>query len=143
MFNSYSRLNYADAFASDKRRTEMAGRKNDKDEREGMTRRKFIAGAAMAPLAARAWVAEAASSGGSLLLVGTQTTAGSKGIYSYLWNATTGDMSSQLLAAEVEMPTFLVLAPGGNHVYSANELPQGDGKVTGFRLDRSARKLTE
>ncbi len=121
----------------------MAGRKNDKDEMEGMTRRKFIAGAAMAPLAARAWVAEAASPGGSLLLVGTQTTAGSKGIYSYLWNATTGDVSSQLLAAEVEMPTFLALAPGGHHVYSANELAQGDGKVTGFSLDRSTRKLTE
>jgi 6-phosphogluconolactonase len=122
----------------------MAERKNDKDGIEGMTRRKFIVGAAIAPLTARAWVADAASAGdGSLLLVGTQTTAGSKGIYSYIWNAASGDLSSQLLAAEVEMPTFLALAPDGHHVYSANELPEGNGKVTGFRLDRSTRKLTE
>ena len=122
----------------------MTERGKNRVEVAGITRRKFIAGAAIAPLAAKAWMADAASSGGgNLLLVGTQTTAGSKGIYSYVWNAASGNMSSQLLAAEVEMPTFLAMAPDGHHVYSANELTQGDGKVTGFRLDRSARKLTE
>jgi len=122
----------------------MAKRSKDMVRVEGMTRRKFIAGAAITPFAAEAWMAEAASASNThLLLVGTQTTAGSKGIYSYLWNAASGDMSSQILAAEVAMPTFLAMAPGGQHVYSANELPEGDGKVTGFRLDRAARKLME
>ena len=94
-----------------------------------MSRRKFIAGAAIAPLAAKGWLAEAATGGdGSLLLVGTQTTAGSKGIYSYIWNAATGDMSSQLLAAEVEMPTFLALAPDGHHVYPPTSFRRGTEK---------------
>jgi 6-phosphogluconolactonase len=122
----------------------MTERSKDRVGVASMTRRDFIAGAAIAPLAAKAWVADAATGGSSnLMLVGTQTTAGSKGIYSYLWNAASGNMSSQLLAAEAEMPTFLAMAPDGHFVYSANELPQGDGKVTGFRLDRAARKLTE
>lgn len=122
----------------------MAERKNGKDGTEDITRRKFVAGAAIAPFAAKAWMAEvAASGGGNLLLVGTQTTAGSKGIYSYVWNAASGDMSAQQVAVEVEMPTFLAIAPDGHHVYSANELTEGDGKVTGFSLDRATRKLTE
>jgi len=122
----------------------MAERGKDEVGVKGITRRKFIAGAAIAPLAAKTWMADAAVTGGaSLLLVGTQTTAGSKGIYSYVWNAASGDMSSQLLAAAVEMPTFLAMAPDSHNIYSANELTQGDGKVTGFRLDRTTRKLTE
>ncbi len=110
----------------------------------GVSRRSFVAGAAMASLAARGWMAQAADQGDRrTLLVGTQTNAGSKGIYSYRWNATTGDMVEQAVAAEVAMPTFIVLAPDGKRVYSANELEKGNGKVTGFTLDRATRKLTE
>lgn len=110
----------------------------------GVSRRRFIAGAALASLAARGWMAEAAvAAERNILLVGTQTTAGSRGIYSYRWNAVTGDMDAQTLAVEVAMPTFLALAPDGRHVYSANELTSGPGNVTGFRLDRARRKLTE
>lgn len=111
---------------------------------DGVSRRGFVAGAAIASMAARGWLAEAATTApAKILLVGTQTTAGSKGIYSYQWNAATGDMTAQELAAAVAMPTFLALSPDGLHVYCTDELEPGPGQVTGFRLDRAARKLTE
>ena len=40
-------------------------------------------------------------------------------------------MSEQALAAEVEMPTFLVLAPDGKHLYAANETEEFHGKKSG------------
>ncbi|HVJ08795.1 MAG TPA: lactonase family protein [Acidisarcina sp.] len=126
----------------------------DWDEKQGMrgeheiSRRRVVAAAVLAPLAARGWLVEAATAGERrILLVGTQTTEGSRGIYSYRWDAAKGEMEEQVLAAEVAMPTFVALAPGGRHVYCTNELGEGlgggPGKVTGFRLDRATRKLTE
>lgn len=119
-------------------------RKEQTRPQGSISRRSVLMGTALAPLAARAWLAEAAKAGErTLLLVGTQTTAGSKGIYSYRWNAATGEMEAQALAAEATMPTFLTLAPGGRQVYAANELSDGPGRVTGFRLDWAGRRLTE
>ncbi|MFY9939802.1 MAG: hypothetical protein WAK33_23160, partial [Silvibacterium sp.] len=60
-------------------------------------RRKVLQGLAVAPLAARAWWAEAASADFSLtasaatLFVGTQTKGSSKGIYAYKWDAEKGE----------------------------------------------------
>ena len=94
-------------------------------------RRKFVSGMAIAPFAARAWAKETMSKE-HLLFVGTQTTPGtSKGIYTYRWNPSTGELSEQQLAAEVEMPTFLVLAPNGKHLYAANETEEFQGKKSG------------
>ena len=131
-----------------KRQIEMAEEQKSKSVEDNagpaMTRRSFTVGAALATLAAGGWMAEAAATGErNLMLAGTQTTAGSKGIYAYQWNASTGALSAQAVAAEVVMPTFLVLAPDGQLVYCANELVEGPGRVTAFRLDRAARKLTE
>lgn len=80
-----------------------------------------------------------------VLFVGTQTKPGtSKGIYTYQWNENTGELSRQELAAEVEMPTFLALAPDGRHLYAANEAEDFEGKksggVTAFAVH--GRKLT-
>lgn len=104
-------------------------------------RRKFVAGMAIAPFAAHAWGAEHVASKRSkgagmsrdrLLFVGTQTTPGtSKGIYTYRWNPETGELSEQTLAAEVEMPTFLVLAPDGRRLYAANETEDFQGQKSG------------
>lgn len=67
-----------------------------------------------------------------LLFVGTQTTPGiSKGIYTYSWDENTGELSNQALAAAVEMPTFLALAPDGKHLYAANEAEDFQGKKSG------------
>lgn len=115
-------------------------------------RRKFVAAMAIAPFAAHAWGAKhlggkagakmekAFNSGkGRILFVGTQTTPGtSKGIYTYHWNPATGELTEQALAAEVEMPTYLVLAPDGRHLYAANEAEdfhgQHSGGVTAFAV---------
>jgi len=97
-------------------------------------RRKFVAGMAVAPFAARSWAAQHLGEGGpqELLFVGTQTTPGtSKGIYSYRFDAATGGLSRQELAAEVEMPTFLALAPDGRHLFAANEADDFQGKKSG------------
>ncbi len=98
-----------------------------------MNRRKFVAGMAIAPFAARAWGARMiAGITDRLLFVGTQTTPGtSKGIYTYRFNEGTGELSRQELAAEVEMPTFLALSPDGKNLYSANEADDFQGKKSG------------
>lgn len=98
-----------------------------------MDRRKFVAGMAIAPFAARAWGKKmGAGSSERILFVGTQTTPGtSKGIYTYRWNEDTGELSEQELAATVEMPTFLVLAPDGRHLYAANEAEDFQGHKSG------------
>lgn len=113
-------------------------------------RRKFVTALAIAPFAAKAWGAkhlgakmkktsEAHSGKGHILFVGTQTKPGtSKGIYTYRWNSDTGELTEQALAAEVEMPTYLVLAPDGRHLYAANEAEdfhgQHSGGVTAFAV---------
>lgn len=112
-------------------------------------RRKFVTALAIAPFAAKAWGAKhlgakmsepsAHSGKGRTLFVGTQTHPGaSKGIYTYRWNPDTGELTEQALAAEVEMPTYLVLAPDGKHLYAANEAEdfhgQHSGGVTAFAV---------
>lgn len=109
----------------------------------GMDRRKFLTGMAIAPFAARAWGwrAKMAGTAERVLFVGTQTTPGtSKGIYTYRWNPEKGELSQQELAAEVDMPTFLALAPGGHHLYACNERPKNGG-VTAFAVH--GRNLTK
>ncbi|HUY81017.1 MAG TPA: lactonase family protein [Acidobacteriaceae bacterium] len=109
-----------------------------------MNRRKFVAGMAVAPFAAQAWAKQAMGRSEWTLFVGTQTTPGtSKGIYTYTWNAVKGELSGQTLAAEVDMPTFLALAPNKRHLYAANERPEHGG-VTAFAIDGSKlRKINE
>lgn len=100
-----------------------------------MNRRKFIAGMAAASLSARSWAkhhGREKRDGHGLLFVGTQTKPGiSKGIYTYKWNEHTGELSHQQLAAAIEMPTFLALAPDGKHLYAANEAEDFEGKKSG------------
>jgi 6-phosphogluconolactonase len=102
-----------------------------------MNRRNFLAGMAMAPFAARMWGAKLFSGAPvegaeRLLFVGTQTNPGtSRGIYAYRWNANRGELSQQELAAEIEMPTFLALAPDGKHLFAANEAEDFRGEKSG------------
>lgn len=81
-----------------------------------------------------------------VLFVGTQTMPGSsEGIYSYRWNAETGELSGQQLAAEAEMPTFLALSPDGRRLYATSEtfnfMEQESGGVTAFEVNGA--RLTE
>jgi 6-phosphogluconolactonase len=100
-----------------------------------MNRRKFVAGMAIAAFGATAWAKRhrgARTKAQRLLFVGTQTTPGtSKGIYTYRFSEETGELSHPELAAEIEMPTFLALAPDGKHLFAANEAEDFDGKKSG------------
>jgi 6-phosphogluconolactonase len=115
---------------------------------QGMTRRKFMQSSAAATLAASASLASAGvGHKDELLLVGTQTTGASKGIYSYSFDEATGELKQTGLAAEIDNPTFMALAPGGRRLFSVSETDHFAGKngggITGFNLDRSTGHLTE
>ena len=110
-----------------------------------ISRRSFIHGSAAASLVAQPWSAVAKGLDTKrLLLVGTQTSGTSKGIYAYAFDAATGDLTQTGLAVEANNPTFLALAPDGKTVVAANELDQYQGEKSGavssFTLDRKTSK---
>jgi 6-phosphogluconolactonase len=87
------------------------------------------------------------SGGGRLLLVGTQTSGTSKGIYSYSFDPAAGELGTPGLAAEADNPTFLALAPNGRTVLVANELDTYEGTKSGavssYSLDRGSARLVK
>ena len=108
-----------------------------------ISRRNFIQSSAAATLAAQPLFAAAKAIGTKkLLLVGTQTSGTSKGIYAYAFDPATGELTQTGLAAEAENPTFLALAPNGKTLFAANELDH-IGAVSSFTLDRNASRLTK
>jgi 6-phosphogluconolactonase len=113
-----------------------------------LTRRGFIFGSAAFSLAERVGFSLAEGfGGGGLLLVGTQTSGTSKGIYSYSFEATSGELKALGLATEADNPTFLALDPDGRTVLVANELDTYEGKsggaVSSYALDRANARLTK
>jgi 6-phosphogluconolactonase len=116
---------------------------------QGMTRRRFMKNsAAAATLAASGSLASGEGAGKSeLLLVGTQTTGASKGIYAYTFDESTGELKQTGLAAETPSPTFMALAPGGKRLFAANEVDHFAGKngggITGFNLNPRTGQLTK
>ncbi|MGD0444877.1 MAG: lactonase family protein [Edaphobacter sp.] len=109
-----------------------------------ISRRQFLSTGIAVTLTARSSFAQQSS---HLLLVGTQTSGTSKGIYSYSFDSATGELRQPGLAAEAENPTFLALAPNGRTVLVANELDTFEGKSSGavstYALDRSRARLTK
>src|SRR5688572_10674342 len=99
-----------------------------------LTRRQF--GFATASAAVQLYGAEKEG----LVYVGTYTRGGSKGIYSYRFNPTSGKLTEIGLAAEASNPSFLYVTPNGQRVYTVGE--QREGTVAGFRVDRASGKLT-
>ncbi len=114
---------------------------------KAMDRRKFLRGAAVAPVAAQEWwLGHGRAARQQLLLVGTQTLKGtSKGIYAWHWDAERGDLRLAGLAAASDNPTFLALAPDAKHLYAANELSEFEGQKSGavsaFEVDVAAAQL--
>ncbi|MFZ0683997.1 MAG: lactonase family protein [Terriglobales bacterium] len=86
-----------------------------------------------------------AERGGSLVYVGTYTDHGSKGIYAYRFDGSTGKLVSLGLAAESTEPSFLAVDAGGRYLYAVNETEKYDGKATGavsaFAIDSKDGKL--
>lgn len=84
-----------------------------------------------------------------LLFVGTYTNtkAGSKGIYVYRYNATTGELTALGVTAETANPSYLAVDPTYRFLYAVNEIQdykgQKSGAVTAFAIDRKTGKLTK
>lgn len=80
------------------------------------------------------------------LYVGTYTGAKSKGIYLFDFDAETGKLTEQGLAAELPNPTFLAIHPDGNRLFAASEISgfkkTKAGAVAAFEVDKKTGKLT-
>jgi 6-phosphogluconolactonase len=78
---------------------------------------------------------------GFLVYAGTYTRPnGSKGIYAYRFDTSSGKLNSLGLAAETVNPAFLVEHPNHKFLYAANET--GSGTVSAFSIDAKTGKLT-
>jgi 6-phosphogluconolactonase len=76
----------------------------------------------------------------SLMYVGTYTGQGSEGIYAYRFDSKTGALTPLGLAAPVDNPSFLAIAPNMKNLYAVSE--GRDGAVSAFTIDPSTGKLT-
>ncbi|MBS1822836.1 MAG: lactonase family protein [Acidobacteria bacterium] len=113
-----------------------------------ISRRGFVkSSAAVAALGCSPLALLAKSSSEHKLFVGTSTGQGSKGIYSYTFDSTTGALKQTGLAAEADSPTFLAIAPNGKTLFTANEINRFEdkrsGAVSSYSVDRAAMKLTK
>jgi len=81
-----------------------------------------------------------------LVYVGTYTGKGSKGIYVYRFDPTSGHLSSIGLAAETPNPSWIAADAKRRFLYAANEQQSFNGAKTGgvsaFGIDRATGKLT-
>ena len=79
--------------------------------------------------------------------VGTYTDKGSKGIYAYQFDPSTGELSDIGLVATTDNPSFLAVAGDDKYLYALNEVNKFNGGETGavttFGLDRTSGKLTQ
>lgn len=80
------------------------------------------------------------------VFVGTSTGEGSRGIYRFRFDDTTGSVEDFTLAAEAANPTFLAIHPNGQRLYAVNAIADFRGERTGavsaFALDARTGALT-
>jgi 6-phosphogluconolactonase len=81
-----------------------------------------------------------------LVYVGTYTDRGSKGIYAYRFDSSTGKLTSLGLAAESAEPSFLAVDPTGRFLYAVSETADYNGQPTGavsaFAIQPETGKLS-
>ncbi len=76
------------------------------------------------------------------LFIGTYTTNGSKGIYVYRFDAATGKATPVSFTDSIINPSYLTIAPDGQHVYAVTESAMKDtGSVSAFAFDKNSGKL--
>ena len=102
------------------------------------TRRNFLTSAAALPFAVRAF-ADPLSSHPRWILLGTGT---DKGIFRASWNAATGELSHFEAVGPAVHPSYLAMHPTLPIVYAVNEVPEGNGALSSFRLDPISATLT-
>lgn len=112
-----------------------------------LSRRGFIRGTSAVALGAHPLVSFAKSGGKMPLFVGTQTSQTSKGIYSYDFDSSNGELTQTGLAVEANSPTFLALSPNKKFLFACNEINNYEGQragaVSSYSLDRKTAKLTK
>lgn len=72
------------------------------------------------------------------LLVGTYTDAGSDGIYTYKFNAQTGDATAQS-SVKTSNPSYLAVSPDNKFVYAVNS--DNEGMVSAFQFNKQDGSL--
>src|SRR4051812_1893874 len=78
----------------------------------------------------------------SYLFIGTYTQKGSKGIYVYRFNATTGKAEWVSNTDSAKSPSFLAISPDKKHIYTVNETGGSPGMVSAYAFDKSTGKLS-
>lgn len=77
------------------------------------------------------------------LFIGTYTGTGSKGIYVYKFNSSTGKATPVSIAEGIENPSYLALSSNGKFVYAVTESAgKTNSAVSAFSFDRNNGKLT-
>jgi 6-phosphogluconolactonase len=77
-----------------------------------------------------------------LVFVGTYTDkTGSKGIYAFDFDPSSGKLTPRGLAVETPNPSWLVIHPNGKWVYAANESGK-QSSISAFSIDTKSAKLT-
>lgn len=105
---------------------------------EKLNRREFLLGATAATLAATASASWAAGRG-QRVFIGSGTP---DGILAYGWDAATGELTAEGVAARIPTVDWLTLSPESRFIYAAAEVNSFAGKPTGevasFRLENGA-----
>jgi 6-phosphogluconolactonase len=82
-----------------------------------------------------------------LVYVGTYTDKGSKGVYAFRFDPSSGELGDVSLAATTDNPSFLAVAADNRYLYAVNEINKFNGGETGavttFELDRTSGKLRQ
>jgi 6-phosphogluconolactonase len=77
------------------------------------------------------------------MFVGTYTNKGSKGIYVYRFDASTGKATWLSNTDSVVNPSYLAIAPDSKHIYAVTETATNNtGSISAFSFDRATGKLS-
>lgn len=77
------------------------------------------------------------------MFIGTYTGKGSKGIYVYQFNASTGKLNWISNTDSVVNPSYLAVSPNGKTIYAVTETATNNtGSVSAFSFDRASGKLS-
>ena len=106
-----------------------------------MNRRQVVLTLAFAP-----FTTAAGTQAKYFVYVGTYTGPQSKGVYSYRFDSSSGDIEPMGLAAEVINPSWVTIHPNRKFLYAVSELGNNgkeNGAVTAFAINRQTGALTK
>jgi 6-phosphogluconolactonase len=88
------------------------------------------------------FISVSASSQSFFMFIGTYTDHGSKGIYVYRFNASTGKLQWVSNTDSIVNPSYLAISPDKQHVYAVTETARNNsGSISAFSFNHSSGKL--